>query len=37
MGLAQRSKHRAWKRRNNIAVAPMIGRDGGGLRFGFRF
>ncbi|MEZ4381035.1 MAG: hypothetical protein R3A79_06785 [Nannocystaceae bacterium] len=36
-GLSQRSRHRAWKRRNNIAVAPMIGRDGGGLRFGLRF
>lgn len=37
LGLAQRSRHRAWKRRNNIAVAPVLQRGGGGVSFALRF
>ncbi|HFE44396.1 MAG TPA: hypothetical protein ENJ18_02735 [Nannocystis exedens] len=36
-GLVLRSRHRAWKRRNNIAIAPQLGRDGGGFRIVWRF
>lgn len=37
LGLAQRSRHRAWKRRNNIAIAPVLQRGGGGVSFALRF
>lgn len=38
-GLVLRSRHRAWKRRNSIAIAPHLGlgQGGGGLIFNWRF
>jgi len=36
-GLVLRSRHRAWKRRNNIAIAPHLSRSGSGLVFKLRF
>jgi len=37
IGLAQQSRHRAWKRRNNIAITPVLQRGGGGVSFALRF